>query len=237
MEDTRQSFAIKKFLSIVFMALAFLMLNLSWIQFDGEVMDEIDALVADYEESVERLEEIYDGDIKGALEDQGYSKSEIEEYTQVLDATEKMVDVLKEGKYSVWSAVSLLTVVSEMKPIMLEDSELFGRADEEATKDVEVLQVLLGIIIGVFAFVGLWMILAIIAHLLNKRSLGIAALIFSIIWAGLVGFIGLAMYASEGEGNGITLAPILMVVFVIASCITWAMARKQTPQKKEDILY
>ncbi len=234
MENTNQGFATKKMLSILFMALAFVMLNMSWMKFSGSTMEELDDIVAEFEDRMDEIEDLYDGDIEDALEEEGYSRQEIKEATKIIDATKKMIDVLGEGKYSVWSAVSMFSAVSDLKPLMAAETA-WGGADEDAVEAAAMLQIVFGIIVGIFAFIGLLMILAIWAHIRNKRSLGIGAMVFSSILAFIAGFFGLIIrFGTEEAGNGVTIAPLLMVVFVIASCITWAMARKVMPSKEED---
>ncbi len=237
MENSTQNFATKKFISILLMALAFVMLNLNWIQFSDDSMEEIDELKNDFEDDMEWLEEVYGGDLEEALEEEGYSDSEIDEMMDMVDASETIVDTLTKGKYSVWSAVSIITAIGDMKPA-LTNEDLVDRSEAEETEEaIKMLQTVFWVIIGVFAFVGLWMILAIIAHLRNKYTVGVGALVFSIILSVLVGFLGLVIrFGIDEPGNGITFAPIVMPILVIASCIVWASARKNMPQKESDEL-
>lgn len=237
MENSTQNFATKKFISILLMALAFVMLNLNWIKFSDNNLEFVEELEEDFEADMEWLEEFFDGDLEEALEEEGYSDSEIDSMMAMVEGTEKIIDTMSEGKYSVWSAVSIITAIGDMKPA-LTNEDLVDRSEAEETEEaIKILQTVFWVIIGVFAFVGLWMILAIIAHLRNKYTVGVGALVFSIILSVLVGFLGLVIrFGIDEPGNGITFAPIVMPILVIASCIVWASARKNMPQKESDEL-
>lgn len=238
MEDTKQSFSTKKFMSILFMVLALVTLNLNWFQFTDNNMEFADELKEDFEDDMRFLEDSLGGDIESALEQEGYSQKEIKSMMRVVDGTEKMVDTIGKGKYSVWSAVNILLALADMKPGLTDESfsdDLYARDMEET---IMALQVLFGIVVGIFAIVALFMILAVWAHVRNKNALGIGAMVITLIFVGIVGFLGMVIRAGIGEpGNGITLAPILTVVFTIISCIIWGSARKQIPQKTTDELY
>lgn len=238
MDNSVQSFKTKKIISILLMALAFVMLNLNWLKFSDDSLEFVEELEEDFEEDMEWLEEVYGGDIEEALEDEGYSKSEIKSMMAMVDGTEKMIDTLAAGKYSVWSAVSIMTSISDMKGSLTDESIVDMRSAEAAGEAIKGLQMVFGIVIGVFAFVGLLMLLTIVAHLRNKFSMGAGAMIFSIILALIAGFFGLVIrFGIDEPGNGITLAPILMPIFVIASCIFWVKARKNMPPKETNTLY
>ncbi len=158
------------------------------------------------------------------LDDLGFSKKEIKTAKKALEATEEMVDTLGEGKYSVWSAVSIISFCGDAK-ILFENEDSFWY-DDEAIEVIGYLQLIFGIIVGVFALTGLLMILAIVSHIRDKKGLGISAVFFSVLLLLAFGFLHLAMNIDESVG-GITLAPVLTTVFAIASCIAWAGARKQ----------
>lgn len=238
MENSTQNFATKKFISILLMALAFVMLNLNWIKFSDNNLEFVEELQEDFEADMEWLEEFFDGDIEAALEEEGYSESEIDAMMDMVDGTEKMIDVLSEGEYSVWSAVSMMTAISDMKTSLTDENLNDSRGAAESAEMIHTLQIIFGVIIGVFAFVGLLMLLAIFAHVRNKYSMGAGALVFSIILSVVVGFFGLIIrFGIDEPGNGVTFAPIVMPILVIASCIVWCSARKNMPAKEQDTLY
>ena len=237
MENSTQNFATKKFISILLMALAFVMLNLNWIKFSDNNLEFVEELQEDFEADMEWLEDIYGGDLEEALEEEGYSKSEIESMIKMVDGTEKIVDTLTTGKNSVWSAVSMMTAIADMKSALTNEDIVDRDEAEETAESIKMLQIVFGVIIGVFAFVGFWMLLAIIAHLRNKYAMGAAALVFSIILSVVVGFFGLIIrFGIDEPGNGVTFAPIVMPILVIASCIVWCSARKNMPAKEQDTL-
>ena len=223
MDVTPKKWSTKKIVAIVLMALAFIMLNVSWIKIDSDALDAIDEMRDDLEEELEWIEEEYD-DFEEYLDDVGFSKKEIKTAKKALEATEDMVDTLGEGNYSVWSAVSIMSFCGKAK-ILFEEEDSFWY-DEEALEVIGYLQLIFGIIIGVFAFVGLLMILAIVSHIKDKKGLGISAFIFSLLLLLVFGLLHIGMNADEAMGS-ITLAPVLTTVFSLASCIAWAGARKQ----------
>jgi len=232
MEDTIQKFTTRKAIAIILMALAFVMLNFNWLKVDGETLEEVEEIAADFEEEKEFIEEIYGDDLEGALEDLGYSKKEVRNMTKAVRGTEKMVDTLEKGRYSGWSAIALFKAVTDMKPSMTEGID--GSTDPESASNFTIIQVVMGCIIVVFALNALLMILAIIAHMKDKNSLGVGAAVLSSISAVLLGFFALVMrVGTEEPGNGATIALILTPVFAIASCIAWANARKYRPQKED----
>lgn len=232
MEDTIQKFTKGKAVAIILMLLAFVMLNMSWLKVDGETLGEVEELAVDFEEEMEFIEEIYGEDLEGALEELGYSKSEVKNMTKAVRGTEKMVETLEKGRYSGWSAVSLFKAVGDMKPAMTEGID--GSTDPESAANFIIIQVVMGCIAVVFALNGLLMILAIIAHLKDKNSLGVGAAVLSSLSAVLLGFFALVMrVGTEEAGNGATLALILTPVFAIASCVAWKIARKYRPQKED----
>lgn len=232
MENTTQKFTTRKSIAIILMLLAFVMLNLSWLKVEGEPLKEVEELSADFEEEMEFIEDIYGDDLEEALENMGYSKKEIKSMTKAFRGTERMVSTLEKGRYSVWSAVNLLTATSDMKPAMIEGID--GSVDKDSAAAFTIIQVVMGILVFAFALTGLFMILAIIAHVKNKYSLGVSAVVSSIILAVVLGFFALVMrVGTEEPGNGATVALILTPVFAIASCIAWANARKYRPQKED----
>ena len=227
MDITPKKWSTKKIVAIVLMALAFLMLNVSWIKIDSDALDAVDEMRDDLEEELEWIEDEYD-DVEEYLDDLGFSKKEIKTAKKALEATEEMVDTLGEGKYSVWSAVSIISFCGDAK-ILFENEDSFWY-DDEAIEVIGYLQLIFGIIVGVFALTGLLMILAIVSHIRDKKGLGISAVFFSVLLLLAFGFLHLAMNIDESVG-GITLAPVLTTVFAIASCIAWAGARKQIAKK------
>ncbi len=232
MEDTIQKFTTRKAIAIILMALAFVMLNFNWLKVDGETLEEVEEIAADFEEEKEFIEEIYGDDLEGALEDLGYSKKEVRNMTKAVRGTEKMVDTLEKGRYSGWSAIALFQAVTDMKPAMTEGID--GSTDPESAANFTLIQVVMGCIIAVFALNALLMILAIIAHMRDKNSLGVGAAVISSLSAVLLGFFALIMrVGTEEPGNGATIALVLTPVFAIASCIAWANARKYRPQKED----
>ena len=235
MENSTQNFATKKFVSILLMALAFVMLNLNWIKISDDSLEFVDELQDEFDEMMEEYE---DEDLEEVLEEEGYSDSEITAILNVTEGSEKMIDTMSKGEYSVWSAVSMMMAISDMKEGVTDDDLVGADSAEETAESIKMLQIVFGVIIGVFAFVGLFMLLAIFAHLRNKYSMGAGALVFSIILSVLVGFLGLIIrYGIDEPGNGVTFAPIAMPILVIASCIVWCSARKNMPAKEEDTLY
>lgn len=232
MEDTIQKFTTRKAIAIILMALAFVMLNFNWLKVDGETLEEVEEIAADFEEEKEFIEEIYGDDLEGALEDLGYSKKEVRNMTKAVRGTEKMVDTLEKGRYSGWSAIALFQAVTDMKPAMTEGID--GSTDPESAANFTLIQVVMGCIIAVFALNALLMILAIIAHMRDQNSLGVGAAVISSLSAVLLGFFALIMrVGTEEPGNGATIALVLTPVFAIASCIAWANARKYRPQKED----
>ena len=232
MENTIQKFTTRKAVAIILMALAFAMLNLSWLKIDGEAMESVEELKEDVQEDLEFIEDIYGEDLEEALEDQGYSKKEVRTMTQAVRGTERMVGALEKGRYSVWSAVSLLSALSDMKIAMTEGID--GVVDPDAAATFTIIQVVFGILVGAFALTGLFMILAIVAHMRNKYSLGVSAAVSSSILAVVLGFFALVMrVGTEEPGNGCTVALILTPVLAIASCIAWASARKYRPRNED----
>lgn len=227
MDVTPKKWSTQKIVAIALMALAFLMLNVSWIKIDSDALEAVDEMRDDLEEELEWIEEEYD-DFEEYLDDVGFSKKEIKTAKKALEATEDMVDTLGEGKYSVWSAVSIMSFCGKAK-ILFEEEDSFWY-DEEALEVIGYLQLIFGIIIGVFALAGLLMILAIVSHIGDKRGLGIPAVIFSLLLLLAFGFLHLALNV-DGSMGGITLAPVLTCVFAIASCVAWAGARKQITKK------
>lgn len=232
MENTIQKFTTRKTVAIILMLLAFVMLNMSWIKVDGETLEEVEELAADFEEEMEFIEEIYGEDLEGALEEQGYSKKEVKNMTKAVRGTEKMVETLEKGRYSGWSAIALFKAVTDMKPAMTEGID--GSTDPESAANFTIIQVVMGCIIFVFALNALLMLLAVIAHVKDKNSLGVGAAVLSSISAVLLGFFALIMrVGTEEPGNGATMALILTPVLAIASCVAWKMARKYRPQKED----
>lgn len=232
MEDTIQKFTKGKAIAIILMLLAFVMLNMSWLKVDGETLEEVEELRTDFEKDMEFIAEIYGDDLEGALEDMGYSEKEVRNMTRAVRGTEKMVETLEKGRYSGWSAIALFKAVTDMKPSMTEGID--GSTDPESAANFTLIQVVMGCIIAVFALNALLMILAIIAHIKDKNSLGIGAAVLSSVSAVLVGFLALVMRVGTGEpGNGATIALILTPVLAIASCVTWKIARKYRPQKED----
>ena len=232
MEDTIQKFTTRKSIAIILMALAFVMLNFSWLKVDGETLEEVEEIAADFEDEMEFVEEIYGEDLEEALEDMGYSKSEVKNMTKAVRGTEKMVETLEKGRYSGWSAISLFMAVSDMKPAMTEGID--GVTDAESAANFVIIQVVMGCIVIVFALNGLLMLLAILAHVKNKNSLGTGAAVLSSLSAVLIGFFALVMrVGSEEPGNGATIALILTPILAIASCVAWKTARKYRPQKED----
>lgn len=214
----------KKLASIVLMVLALLMLNVNWIKFDSEVLDEIDDMKDRLESQIDDIEDRYD-DLDEYLDEEGFSKKEIKAMKKAIKATNKMVDTLTNGKYSVWSVVSLRSSCNKAKDIMSnKDSFLY---DRDAVEAIDSLRLVFGIYIAVFAFAGILMILAIVSHLKDKKGLGIYATILPVLLFLIFGILHLGMN-SDGSIGGITLAPVLTPVFAIASCVAWAGARKQT---------
>lgn len=232
MEDTIQKFTTRKAIAIILMALAFVMLNFNWLKVDGETLEEVEEIAADFEEEKEFIEEIYGDDLEGALEDLGYSKKEVRNMTKAVRGTEKMVDTLEKGRYSGWSAIALFQAVTDMKPAMTEGID--GSTDPESAANFTLIQVVMGCIVVVFVLNALLMILAIVAHMRDKNSLGVGAAVISSLSAVLLGFFALIMrVGTEEPGNGATIALVLTPVFAIASCIAWANARKYRPQKED----
>ncbi len=232
MEDTIQKFTTRKAIAIILMALAFVMLNFNWLKVDGETLEEVEEIAADFEEEKEFIEEIYGDDLEGALEDLGYSKKEVRNMTKAVRGTEKMVDTLEKGRYSGWSAIALFQAVTDMKPAMSEGID--GSTDSESAANFTLIQVVMGCIVVVFVLNAMLMILAIVAHMRDKNSLGVGAAVISSLSAVLLGFFALIMrVGTEEPGNGATIALVLTPVFAIASCIAWANARKYRPQKED----
>ena len=232
MENTTQKFTTRKNIAIILMALAFVMLNLSWLKVDGEALEEIEELAADFEEEMEFIEDIYGEDLEESLEDLGYSKKEVKAMTKAIKGTDKMINILEKGRYSGWSAVSMLIAASDMKPAMTEGID--GNVDPESATNFTIIQVVMGSIVVVFALTGLLMIIAIVSHMRNKNAMGLPAAILSSISAILLGFFALVMRVGmEEPGNGATFALILTPIFAIASCIAWANARKYRPRKED----
>lgn len=232
MENTIQKFTTRKAIAIILMALAFVTLNFSWLKVDGETLEEVEELAADFEEEMEFIEDIYGEDLEEALEEQGYSKKEVRAMTRAVRGTEKMVDTLEKGRYSAWSAISLFQAASDMKPAMTEGID--GTTDSESAANFTIIQVVMGCIVAVFALTGLLMILAIISHIKHKDSLGVSAAVLSSLSAVLLGFFALVMrVGTEEPGNGATIALILTPVLAIASCIAWKCARKYRPQPED----
>lgn len=232
MENTIQKFTTRKSIAIILMLAAFVMLNLNWLKLEGETLDDAQELGTDFEEEMEFLEDFYGDDLDEALEDEGYSKKEIRAITKAVRGTERMIETLEKGRYSVWSAVNLFTATSDMKPAFTE--EIDGMEDREAAQALEIMQIVLGVLVGVFALTGLFMILAVVAHIKNKKSVGATAATFATILAVIFGFFALVMRVGTDEaGNGATLALILTPVLAIASCIVWKSARKYRPQEED----
>lgn len=232
MENTIQKFTTRKAVAIILMLLAFVMLNMSWLKVDGEVLEDVEELAADFEEEMEFIEEIYGDDLEEALEEMGYSKKEVKNMTKAVRGTEKMVETLEKGRYSGWSAITLFKAVTDMKPAMTEGID--GSTDPESAANFMIIQVVMGCISVVFAVTCLLMLLAIVAHIKDKNSLGVGAAVLSSLSAVLVGFFALIMrVGTEEPGNGATLALILTPVLAIASCVAWKMARKYRPQKED----
>ena len=224
MDVTPKKWTTKKIASIALMAVAFLMLNLSWIKVDSDMLDEIDEMRDELEEDLEFMEEEYD-DIDEYLDEMGFSKKEIKAAKKAFNATEEMVDALGEGKYSVWTAVTLFKF-SNKADILFEDEDSFWY-DSDMMEITGYLKIIFGIIIGVFALTGLLMILAIVSHIKDKRGLGIPAVFFSVVLLLVAAFLHIGMTEGTGGNGGITAAPVLTTVSAIASCIAWAGARKQ----------
>lgn len=238
MDGSVGSFARKKYISILLMGLAFLMLNLSWIKFSDNNLDFVKELRDAYEEDMEMMESFYGDNLEEALKNEGYSDEEVDRLVSMANGTEKILDTLETGRYSVWSAVSMMSALSDVKANLTHESTVGMESASKAASAINAFQTFFGIIIGVFAVVGLFMVLTIISHIRNKDSMGVAAMVFSIIMAVVFGFFGLIVRFGINEpGNGVTLAPILMPIFTIASCVVWSSARKNMPRKEMGNLY
>lgn len=238
MDGSVQNFTKKKYISILLMALAFLMLNLSWIKFSNNNLEFVEELKEDYEADMEWMKSVYGDDLEKELRSEGYTDEEVNRMMKMVEGTEKMINTLNKGRYSVWSAVSMMTAISDMEEGLTNETTLGIESARAATKSIKAFRTFFGIIIGAFAFVGLFMILTILSHIRNKYPMGAAAMVLSIIMSSLFGFLGLIIRFGINEpGNGVTLAPILMPIFTIASCIVWASARKNMPRKETGNLY
>lgn len=229
MDITPKKWPISKIVAIALMAFAFIMLNANWLKLNNELLESVDELRDDYEEEMEWIEEEYGDDIEEFLEDEGYSKKEIKAMKKALKGTEDLIETMGKGKYSVWSVVSVMSYCNDTKGLIAdEDSDLY---DDELAETLKMITLVCGIIIGAFALTGLFMILTIVSHIKDKKSLGIIATILSVILLILFGFLGIGLMLNY-EDSGITLAPILTAVCSIASCIAWGIARNQIAKKE-----
>lgn len=224
MDITPKKWPVSKVVAIALMVIAFIMLNTNWLKLDNELLESVDELKDEYEEEMEWIEEEYGDDIEEFLDEEGYSKKQIKSMKKVLKSTENMIDILGKGEYSIWSIVSMMSYCTDTKAIFAdEDSDLY---DDDFVESMNMVQMICGIVIVYFALTGLFMILTIISHIKDKKSLGIVATILSVILLIIFGLMGIGLMANEGSGS-ITLAPVLTAVCSIASCIAWGIARKQ----------
>ena len=60
MDVTPKKWSTQKIVAIALMALAFLMLNVSWIKIDSDALEAVDEMRDDLEEELEWIEEEYD---------------------------------------------------------------------------------------------------------------------------------------------------------------------------------
>ena len=229
MDITPKKWPVSKVVAIALMVFAFIMLNANWLKINNELLESVDDLREEYEEEMEWIEEEYSDDIDEFLEDEGYSQKEVKAMKKALNATEDLIETMGKGKYSVWSVVSIMSYCSDTKGLLADDDSDFY--NDELAESLNMIMLVCGIIVGVFALTGLFMILTIISHIKDKKSLGIVATILSIILFVIFGLMGIGLMTSY-EDCGITLAPILTAVCAIASCIAWGVARGQLANKE-----
>lgn len=225
----------KKIAAIVLMALAFLMLNMSWIKLDSDGLDAVDEMRDNWESAVERTYkrigfDMEHDDLEDALAEWGLPQNDIEAIVRPYECVEKMLDELEKGSYSVWTVVYLSSLMGDMKELYADDAPHLS--DSEADDSSSMLIIVFSIIIVVFALTGLLMIIVILLYVKDKRALGLPATFLSILLAVLFAFLGVLM-KTEFEYCRITAAPILTAVFSIASCIAWGVARGQLTNKEQ----
>lgn len=204
-----------KYVAIALMALAFLMLNLTWIKLEGEALDEMEELAEDFERGMDFLDDVYDDDVEEALEDQGYSGKELKKMTKAVKGSQKMIKTLAKGRYSVWSAVSLMSNTGDVKTVLAEDSS----KDSDLEAAFSTIQTALLVFVAGFAVTGVFMILTIVARVTGKKGSGAIAAVLSVLLALIVGVFALAI-------GGATIAVILAPVLTIASNIVWKKSNK-----------
>ncbi|MBR4084790.1 MAG: hypothetical protein IKK33_10975 [Lachnospiraceae bacterium] len=230
MDVTPKKLSTKKIAAIALMALAFLMLNMSWIKLDSDGLDAVDEMRDNWERSVERIYKRIGFDIEydnlaDALAEWGLPQNDIEAIVRPNECVDKMLDELEKGSYSVWTVVYLSSLMGHMKELYTDDVPHLSDSDADDSSSMLII-VFSIIIVVVFALTGLLMIIAILLHVKDKRALGLPATILSILLAVIFAFLGVVM-KTEFEYCRITAAPILTAVFALASCIVWAGARKQ----------
>lgn len=236
MDVTPKKRSTKKIAAIALMALAFLMLNMSWIKLDSDGLDAVDEMRDNWERSVERIYKrmglnIEYNDLEDALAEWGLPQNDIEAIVKPYECVGKMLDELEKGNYSVWTVVSLSSLMGDMKELYADDAPYLS--DSDADDASSMLIIVFSVIIVVFALTGLLMIIAILLHVKDKRALGLPATILSILLSVIFAFLGVVM-KTEFEYCRITAAPILTAVFALASCIAWAGARKQITKKAQE---
>jgi len=235
MEERRKQINMKKYIAIAFMAAAFLLLCMNWLKLGKDTRDLIEEAKEELEDDLDYEMDYWDADdFEELYDEQGYSSKEVKKMVKATDAIFDIMDKAEKGRFSVFTLMSANSDISAIKAA-LTDEDISG-GDPEAAIIFSMGQIVLWLVIIMFAVNGGLMLFAIFCYIKEKKAFGvISAILSGLMFLGFGGLMFVVKIGTEDMGNGITFAPILTFICCLVSSIVWRSARKLMEQQNQNM--